>query len=58
MKAGVAVQVELANLTLHVVSVTPAVFKIRNFLSDFEADYMIEQVRHGGSCTAAAAGWM
>ena len=51
-------QVELANLTLHVVSVTPAVFKIRNFLSDFEADYMIEQVRHGGSCTAAAAGWM
>jgi prolyl 4-hydroxylase len=62
MKAGVAVQVGLANITLEVVSVTPAVFKIRNFLSDFEADYMIEQARpklgissvgHGGDARQA-----
>eukprot|EP00658_Telonema_sp_P-2_P042791 TRINITY_DN3077_c0_g1_i20.p1 TRINITY_DN3077_c0_g1~~TRINITY_DN3077_c0_g1_i20.p1 ORF type:complete len:438 (-),score=93.50 TRINITY_DN3077_c0_g1_i20:196-1509(-) len=32
-------------LTLEVVSVRPRVFLIRNFLSDFEADYMVHQAR-------------
>lgn len=30
-------------MTIEVVSVTPRVFRIADFLSDFEADYIIEQ---------------
>lgn len=43
MKEGVAIQEHLDSLTLEVISVKPKAFLIKNFLSDFEADYMIEQ---------------
>lgn len=62
MKEGVAVQKHLDSLTLKVISVTPRAFVMENFLSQFEADYMIDQaapklgistVGHGGDARVA-----
>jgi len=45
MKEGMASQLATPSLTIEVISLEPKAFKITNFLSDFEADYIIEQAR-------------
>eukprot|EP00040_Diaphanoeca_grandis_P030630 m.181481 g.181481 ORF g.181481 m.181481 type:complete len:409 (+) comp32068_c0_seq2:192-1418(+) len=45
MKEGFAYKEETPSLTLEVIALEPKAFIIKNFLSDFEADYIIDQAR-------------